>query len=34
MISFNNAQPDEEITVVIGSPEINVTVTDNTGDSK
>ena len=33
MISFNNAQPDDEITVVIGKPDITVTVTDNTGDS-
>ena len=47
MISFNKAQPEEEITIVIEEPEleekeitveiekldINVTVTDNTGDS-
>ena len=34
MINFNNAEPEEtkseEITVVIGKPDINFTVTDNT----
>ena len=37
MISFNTAEPEEtkseEITIVIGKPDITFTITDNTPDN-